>query len=109
MIPTPRPISCASSQLVDPLSPPQFNRRVVCIADDARLAATISSLIGTEGEYLAVLPGPRMDRPDGKNEVARCCNALVKVSAAIAVLAGIDTRAERAIRKVLTGRSVIWS
>ncbi len=63
---------------MDLFDPPKFSRQVACVADDPRLAAVVSSLIGDQGEYVGVLPEPRMERPDKNSEVARRCNAVVK-------------------------------
>lgn len=86
---------------------PRFCQRVACITDDPSLAAVISSMFGDEGEYVAILPGPRMDRPDYTNEVYRRCNAVVKVGAALIVLAALDAKADRLVREALDNRAIL--
>lgn len=79
-------------------SVPRFNREIVCISDDAGLAASVSSFVGEKDEYVAVVTGPRMKRPDAPSEVIRRCNACAKVRARQVVLAGLDEEAEQALR-----------
>jgi hypothetical protein len=81
--------------------PPVFNRQVACIAEDARLAATVSSLVGEEGEYICVLQGPRMGRLDKDNEVIRRCTGIAKLWPSLVLLAGLGEEAEAGFRSIL--------
>jgi hypothetical protein len=73
--------------------PPLFTRQVACITDDAALAATLSSLVGDEGEYVSVLEAPRMGRPNPHNEVVRRCNGIAKLWPKTVLLAGLSKEA----------------
>ncbi len=87
---------------------PAFNRQVACVADDARLAATIASLVGEEGEYVSVLHGPRMARPDNDSEVIRRCNAIAKIWPKMVLLAALDEDAEAGVRAILP-KGIVFS
>ena len=82
--------------------PPIFYREVACVADDATIAAMFSSLVGEEGEYVSVLPGPRIERPDGHNEVVRRYNSVAKVRPKIVMWAGLSDEAAVAFTSTLT-------
>lgn len=71
------------------------------VADDAVLAARVSSLFTRPGRYLPVIDGPRMDRPDSSNEVSRRLDAVRRVGAKRLFLVGLDPRGVAAMKRRL--------
>lgn len=71
------------------------------VADDAILAARVSSLFTRPGRYLPVIDGPRMDRPDSSNEVARRLDAVQRLGAKRLFLVGLDPRGVAAMKRRL--------
>jgi len=84
--------------MTDIFEAPTLNREIVCISDDAALAAAVCFFVGEANEYVPILIGPRMQRPDASSEVARLCNWCAKVNPAFVVLAGMGSEAAGAIR-----------
>src|SRR6266702_2095232 len=83
-------------------SPPFADRFI--FADDAKLAAQLSSLLAVPGHYLAVCDGPRMQRPDHKLEVLRRHNAMGRTRAKTAFMAGLPENALQGVRESLNAR-----
>ncbi|MCD9824045.1 hypothetical protein [Bradyrhizobium japonicum] len=73
-------------------------------ADDARLAAQLSSLLAMPGHYVAVCNGPRMQRPDRKLEVLRRHNAMGRTRTKTAFMAGLPESAVQALSQSLAAR-----
>jgi hypothetical protein len=73
-------------------------QNVAVFADDAVLAAEISSLFGTTRSYLAVCDGPRMGRPDNDNEALRRINFLAKLRPRRVLVAGLADSAAEALQ-----------
>jgi hypothetical protein len=67
------------------------------VSDDAKLAALLSCALAEEGTYLPVIDGPRMQRPDGRNEVVRRTNAIARVQPNAVFLAGLSPEGLAAI------------
>lgn len=63
--------------------------RVLLIGDEPRLLAELSSFLAQRNQYLPILDGPRMGRPDADNEVIRRKNAAARASPTYLVLAGL--------------------
>ncbi|WP_316168415.1 MULTISPECIES: hypothetical protein [unclassified Bradyrhizobium] len=82
---------------------PPFTSAFV-FADDAKLAAQLSSLLAVPGHYLGVCDGPRMQRPDHKLEVLRRHNAMGRTRAKTAFMAGLSETAVRALGQSLNSR-----
>jgi hypothetical protein len=73
-------------------------------ADDARLAAQLSSLLALPGSYLGVCDGPRMQRPDHRLEVLCRHNAMGRTRAKTAFMAGLPEGAIQALGQSLNSR-----
>lgn len=84
------------------LSPPFADRFI--FADDASLAAQLSSLLAVPGFYLGVCDGPRMQRPDHRLEVLRRHNAMGRTRAKTAFMAGLPDNAIQALDQSLNSR-----
>lgn len=82
---------------------PPFTSTFV-FADDARLAAQLSSLLAVPGHYLGVCDGPRMQRPDHKLEVLRRHNAMGRTRAKTAFMVGLSDNAMQALGQSLNLR-----
>jgi hypothetical protein len=75
---------------------PPFAKTMV-LADDAKLAAQLSSLCMTPGAYLAVVDGPRITRPDRWAEAIRRHNAVARVRPDRLLLAGVSEEASKVL------------
>ena len=53
--------------------------KAVCITDNIRIAAEISSLFRKRGYYFTVLDSPRMERADASNEIIRRNNVCARI------------------------------
>lgn len=71
------------------------------VSDDPYLAARLSSALAQRGSYLAVMDGPRMQRPDCRSEVIRRNNAIARLSAEMVLLGGLPQEAQRAMEEQL--------
>ncbi|OSI68591.1 hypothetical protein [Bradyrhizobium canariense] len=96
-------IGAQYSGSADIMDTPPFTSAFV-FADDARLAAQLSSLLAVPGRYLAVCDGPRMQRPDHKLEVLRRHNAMGRTRAKTAFMAGLPDNAMQALGQSLNSR-----
>lgn len=72
-----------------PLKCPNLHRTAI-VTDDPYLAARFSCALARRRFYVAVLDGPRMSRDDAKAEVIRRNNALARLGAKEAILAGLS-------------------
>jgi hypothetical protein len=70
-------------------------------ADDPKLAAQLSCALAAPGVYLPVCDGPRMQRPDHAVEVLRRNNAMARVHANVAFMAGLSDDAFSALSRPL--------
>jgi hypothetical protein len=70
----------------------------VIIADDARLAARVSCLRARSGQYLSLMDGPRLGRPDRRAEVIRRNNATARVGPDELLLVGLSDESVQEIR-----------
>jgi hypothetical protein len=86
-----------------PMNSPPFADSFI-FADDAKLAARLSSRIAVQGFYLPVCDGPRMQRPDHKIEVLRRHNAMGRARAKVAFMAGLRENATQALGQSLNSR-----
>lgn len=59
------------------------------VADDPLLLAEITTLIAKRTAYLPLFAGPRLERPDADNEVARIRNAIARVKPTNLICAGL--------------------
>lgn len=70
---------------------PHFCRTVVCVTDDAALAAMVCSAIGTDGEYVAIVRRPRDWHPMvRRRELAQFANTIHKIQPEIVLLLSLD-------------------
>jgi hypothetical protein len=79
----------------------------IVFADDAWLAAALSSALSMPGEYLPVCDGPRMQRPDHRVETLRRHNAAARARAKRFFLAGIGAEGSAALSQSLQSISGI--
>lgn len=71
--------------------------RTAIVAEDPYLAARFSCALGRRGFYVPVLDAPRMTRPDAGGEVVRRNNALARLGAKEAILAGLTDESAAAM------------
>lgn len=101
--PLPQGHRCTSAMLSN--CPPLSD--FVVIADNARLAARLSSLLARPREYLPVIDGPRMQRPDREAEVIHRTNAVARSRAKRVFLAGLtDLSADALTQRLPRGRCI---
>ena len=67
------------------------------VTDDPYLAARFSCALARRGFYVPVLDGPRMTRHDAGGEVVRRNNALARLSAKEAIIAGLSDESAAAM------------
>ena len=87
------------------MNPPSISKFAI-VADDAELAARLSSILSRSGYYLPVLDGPRMGRPDHDNEAVRRNNAIARASVRKVILGNLAPDQEAAMRAILPVGSV---
>jgi hypothetical protein len=75
------------------MSTPKLIHKVVCIANDHRLAAIISSYFTQLGCYFCVFESPRVKRHDVINEVLGITNTLAKLQPDVVFFAGLTPAA----------------
>lgn len=80
---------------------------VAIISDDAKLAAALSCALAVPRTYLAVLDGPRTNRPDREAEVIRRKNALARAGVKRIILADLAPESETLMRDRLPARAAI--
>jgi len=78
--------------------------KALIYSDDAQLAARLSCLLGNPGEYLPVIDGPRMQRPDRDAEVISRTNAAARSRAEQIILAGLADLSADALAQKLPRR-----
>jgi len=76
---------------------PTFAKALI-VADNDRLAAQLSAIFARPGTYVPVMDGPRLQRPDGENEVVRRNNAAARVQPRQIFLAGLSRESELSFR-----------
>src|SRR5713226_6460614 len=76
-------------------------------ADDAQLAAKASCVLARPGNYLPVIDGPRLQRPDRDHEVIRRGNAAARSRAKHFVFAGLAPDTMQALGTVIPARKTI--
>lgn len=75
---------------------------VLIIADDARLAAQVSCRFAPPAnQYLAIVDGPRLTRPDADAEVIRRNNAAARIHAERIFFAGLPADAQQRLANIL--------
>jgi hypothetical protein len=62
----------------------------IIVSDDPRLAAQLSCALAKRGEYLPVVDGPRLTRPDVEAEVIRRNNVVARAAAKRILIAGVS-------------------
>ena len=81
---------------------PIIGRKFV-IADDAQLAAQVCGVLAKQGEYLAVVDGPRLSRLDADAEIIRRNNAAARVlNLRLVVHAGLSDASHDAMSATLS-------
>ncbi|WEX76855.1 hypothetical protein PYH37_005205 [Sinorhizobium numidicum] len=69
--------------------------KLLIVADDAKLAAQASCRFSSSGQYLPIVDGPRMSRPDWPDEVLRRSNVAARIRPEQILFAGVsDTGCE---------------
>ncbi len=86
---------------------PEFLKTLI-ISDDAKLAATASTYFARKGQYLAVIDGPRMGRPDKDAEVIRRNNTAALIDADQIIMAGVKEEAIQAFTKYFPSPKVFF-
>jgi hypothetical protein len=81
--------------------------KALIYSDDAQLAARLSCLLGNPGEYLPVIDGPRMQRPDRNAEVISRTNAAARSRAKQVFLAGLADLSADALAQKLPRRRCV--
>jgi hypothetical protein len=61
----------------------------VIFSDDAQLAAKLLCVLTTPGDYVPLIDGPRMQRPDREGEIIRRANAAARSKVKRLFLAGL--------------------
>ncbi len=85
---------------------PSFETRC-CIGDDPILLAEISSLYNREGRYFSVIDEPRLQRPDGQNEVIRRSNCIARIRPEVIIYAGLSGKAKQSFSSYFSSRLVV--
>ena len=75
--------------------------KAVCITDNSRLAAEISSLFRKRGYYFCVLDSPRMGRSDATNEIIRRNNVCARIRPEHIYLVDLDGTAIKGFSKIV--------
>jgi hypothetical protein len=76
------------------------------IADDARLAAKLSCAYARRGEYVVVVDGPRLTRPDVEAEVIRRNNVVARAKSEIIVIAGVSDESYRLLVQKINSKRI---
>ena len=63
---------------------------VIVVSDDPHLAAQLSCALAKRGEYLPVVDGPRLTRPDVEAEVIRRNNVVARAASKRILIAGVS-------------------
>ena len=85
--------------------PPLQNLAIV--ADDAELAARLSCILSRRGNYLPILDGPRMARPDSRGEAVRRNNAIARAGIERVVFADLSPEQRAAMGRLLPSSSIL--
>lgn len=72
------------------------------ITDDPYLAAQISCYLAKSGEYVPVMDGPRLSRPDANAEVIRRNNAVARTKPSLVIAAGLADTSFRLVSEKIS-------
>lgn len=82
-------------------------RKLAVVANDAELAARLSCVLNRRGNYLPILDGPRMTRPDSQGEAVRRNNAIARASVKRVALADLSAEQQVAMASLLPSHSIL--
>jgi hypothetical protein len=78
----------------------------IIVADDAQIAAHLSCAFRRKGEYVPVVDGPRLTRPDAHAEVIRRNNAIARAKSKLIVLAGLADESFQALSNYMRSNRI---
>jgi hypothetical protein len=79
---------------------------VTIVADDAYLAAHLSCAFARKGEYVPVVDGPRLTRPDANAEAIRRNNVVARAKSNLIILAGVSDESFRLLSQKIRSKRI---